>query len=140
LGLAFKNLQEVKHVGPLYEPLSCPALCTQPSNIILSLEGGQAVLKVRYLIRTSLCLLCLHLSHYPTPFFLHHSLSNPICGDVQVADFSSAVDPEGVRNGLYGIFGPTQHEETLEYAPPEVRYPPTMARTYLGQLGSYIGR
>lgn len=50
LGLGFKNLLEVKHVGARsHEPLPCAALCTQPSNIILSLEGGQAVLKVRHL-------------------------------------------------------------------------------------------
>lgn len=72
------------------DPLSLPAESSnppvsrlQPSNIILSLSSGQAVLKV--------------------------------------ADFSSAVDPEAIRSGLYGIFGPTQDEETKEYMPPEVR-------------------
>lgn len=112
--------------------LCCPVLCAQPSNIILSLEGGQAVLKVRHL--TSFHPVYAHLVDiYPKAFAELNASIIPShrfyailslikdCGAVQVADFSSAVDPEGVRNGLYGIFGPTQHEETLEYAPPEVR-------------------
>ena len=42
---------------------------------------------------------------------------------LRLADLSSAVDPEGLLNGIYGSLGPKQDEETLEYMPPEVSPP-----------------
>ena len=39
---------------------------------------------------------------------------------ILMADFSSAVNTESIREGLYGVFGPLTAEETLQYAPPEV--------------------
>jgi hypothetical protein len=41
---------------------------------------------------------------------------------LKIADFSSAIDEIALRNGLYGIYGPTQSENTIEYAPPEVLF------------------
>lgn len=43
---------------------------------------------------------------------------------LKVADFSSAVDKGAIAAGLYGSTGPTQDEETLLYAPPEVLFDP----------------
>ena len=41
-----------------------------------------------------------------------------------MADFSSAVDEGAMAAGLYGVAGPAQGEETLQYAPPEVLFNP----------------
>jgi hypothetical protein len=41
---------------------------------------------------------------------------------LKIADFSSAIDETALRTGLYGINGPSQSENTIEYAPPEVLF------------------
>jgi hypothetical protein len=41
---------------------------------------------------------------------------------LKIADFSSAIDETALRNGLYGVNGPSQNENTIEYAPPEVLF------------------
>lgn len=41
---------------------------------------------------------------------------------LKVADFSSAIDEGSIKAGLYGSGGPSQQEETLQYAPPEVLF------------------
>ncbi|CAM9501869.1 unnamed protein product [Ectocarpus fasciculatus] len=46
---------------------------------------------------------------------------------LRVADFSSAVDEGAMPAGLYGTEGPSQGEETLQYAPPEVLFDPETA-------------
>jgi len=47
---------------------------------------------------------------------------------LRLADLSSAVDTEGLLNGIYGTQGPRQDEETLEYMPPEVGLPACMIK------------
>ncbi len=47
-------------------------------------------------------------------------------GYISLCDFGSAVDTEAL-SGLYGPFGPSLAEVTLDYAPPEVRRPPSAA-------------
>eukprot|EP00953_Heterococcus_sp_UTEX-ZZ885_P021310 11892-Heterococcus_DN1.PRE.2 len=56
---------------------------------------------------------------------------------LNIADFSSAIDETALRNGLYGINGPSQSENTIEYAPPEVLFSKDKLPYAIGSPNSY---